>query len=165
MADSLPTASRPTPPISPAASLDFASGLPLQVGVVVIAALYFAREVLIPITLNDGTEFSEGAEGSVPEQPWADEVEIEFWDSIKLSANPLEYRVYLEQYPEGAFAPLALARLQSLESGGAIGAAPPVAGAVSPKMIELAYWDTVKDSGNPEMLQAYLDKYPGGEFS
>jgi len=32
-------------------------------------------------------------------------------------------------------------------------------------MIELAYWDTVKDSGNPEMLQAYLDKYPGGEFS
>ena len=51
MADSLPTASRPTPPISPAASLDFASGLPLQVGVVVIAALYFAREVLIPITL------------------------------------------------------------------------------------------------------------------
>jgi predicted PurR-regulated permease PerM len=51
MADSLPTASRPTPPISPAASLDFASGLPLQIGVVVIAALYFAREVLIPITL------------------------------------------------------------------------------------------------------------------
>ena len=50
MADSLPTASRPTP-ISPAASLDFASGLPLQIGVVVIAALYFAREVLIPITL------------------------------------------------------------------------------------------------------------------
>ena len=107
----------------------------------------------------------QATEPSAPEPPQADEVEIEFWDSIKQSAKPLEYRVYLEQYPEGAFAPLALARLQSLESGGAIGAAPPVAGAVSPKMIELAYWDTVKDSGNPEMLQAYLDKYPSGEFS
>ena len=32
-------------------------------------------------------------------------------------------------------------------------------------MIELAYWDTVKNSGNPEMFQAYLDKYPRGEFA
>ena len=55
--------------------------------------------------------------------------------------------------------------MQSFESGEAIGTAAPVAGAVSPKMIELAYWDTVKDSGNPEMFLAYLDKYPGGEFS
>jgi adenylate cyclase len=52
-----------------------------------------------------------------------------------------------------------------LEKGEAIVTAAPVAGAVSPKVIELAYWDTVKDSGNPEMFQAYLDKYPGGEFA
>jgi adenylate cyclase len=117
------------------------------------------------LRLNDGSEFADPAEPSAPEPPQADEVEIEFWDSIKQSVNPLEYRVYLDQYPHGAFAPLALARLQSFESGEVIGTAPPVAGAVSPKMIELAYWDTVKDSGNPEMFQAYLDKYPGGEFS
>ena len=51
MSDSLPSASRPITPVLPAASLDFASGLTLQIGVVVIAALYLAREVLIPITL------------------------------------------------------------------------------------------------------------------
>jgi adenylate cyclase len=116
------------------------------------------------LRLNDGTEMSEVAEDSAPEPPQADEVEIEFWDSIKQSANPLEYRVYLEQYPEGAFASLAHARLQSLENGGAIVTEAPVV-AVSPKVIELAYWDTVKDSGNPEMFQAYLDKYPRGEFA
>ena len=117
------------------------------------------------LRLNDGSEFTDPTENSAPEPPQADEVEIEFWDSIKQSPHPLEYRVYLDQYPEGAFAPLARARLQSLESDEATVTAAPVAGAVSPKMIELAYWDTVKDSGNPEMFQAYLDKYPRGEFA
>jgi len=114
---------------------------------------------------NDGSEFTDPTEDGAPEPPQADEVEIEFWDSIKQSTHPLEYRVYLEQYPDGAFAPLARALLQSFESGEAIVTAAPVGGAVSPKMIELAYWDTVKDSGNPEMFQAYLDKYPRGEFA
>jgi hypothetical protein len=31
-------------------------------------------------------------------------------------------------------------------------------------MVELAYLDTVKDSGDPKMFHAYLDKYPEGEF-
>jgi adenylate cyclase len=117
------------------------------------------------LRLNDASGFPAEAEDGEPKPPQADEVEIEFWDSIKSSANPLEYRVYLEQYPEGAFAPLAWARLESLENGEAIVTAPPVAAEVSPKMIELAYWDTVKDSGDPGMFQAYLDKYPRGEFA
>jgi adenylate cyclase len=116
------------------------------------------------LRLNDGAEAVEQAADSSAEAPRADE--IEFWDSIKQSASPLEYRVYLEQYPEGAFAPLARARLDSLENGEAIfpAASPAVVG-VSPKTIELTYWDTVKDSDNPEMFQAYLDKYPDGEFA
>ena len=27
------------------------------------------------------------------------------------------------------------------------------------------FWDTIKDTDNPEMYRAYLNKYPGGEFS
>jgi adenylate cyclase len=78
---------------------------------------------------------------------------------------PLEYRVYLERYPDGAFAPLALARIDSLEHGHiTVAAATPVA-IVDPKAIELTFWETVKDSTNPEMYQAYLDKYPAGEFA
>ena len=36
---------------------------------------------------------------------------------------------------------------------------------VDPKAIELAFWETFKDSTNPEMHEAYLDKYPAGEFA
>ena len=48
---------------------------------------------------------------SAPEPPRADDVEMEFWDTIKHSSSALEYEVYLERYPDGAFAPLAEARL------------------------------------------------------
>jgi adenylate cyclase len=97
--------------------------------------------------------------------PQADEVEIAFWDSIKHSGSALEYRVYLERYPDGAFAPLAEARLANLEKG--LAAAAPMASiaAVDPKAIELAFWETIKDSINTEMYEAYLEKYPQGEFA
>ncbi len=36
--------------------------------------------------------------------------------------------------------------------------------AVRDTSIELAFWDTVRDSKNPAMLRAYLEKYPDGEF-
>jgi class 3 adenylate cyclase len=97
--------------------------------------------------------------------PAPGDVEIEFWDSIKHSANALEYRAYLEQYPEGTFAAIAQARLAALDEGEP---AVPVSGAaapVDPKAIELSFWDTIKDTENPEMYRAYLDKYPAGEFS
>ena len=118
------------------------------------------------LRVKDEEETIEDTEDSPPELPHADEVEIEFWDSIKHSASPPEYRVYLERYPEGAFAPLANARLESMENGKTVAVvATAAAEAVSPKAIELAYWDTVKDSENPEMFRAYLDKYPKGEFA
>jgi len=76
--------------------------------------------------------------------PQADEVQIAFWDSIKHSGSALEYRVYLERYPDGAFAPLAEARLANLEKG--LAAAAPMASIapVDPKAIELAFWETIK---------------------
>lgn len=37
--------------------------------------------------------------------------------------------------------------------------------AVDPKAIELTFWDTIKDSVNTEMYEAYLEKYPQGEFA
>src|SRR4029079_2919228 len=36
---------------------------------------------------------------------------------------------------------------------------------VDPLTIELTYWDTVKKSTNPEDYQAYLRKYPDGQFA
>ena len=39
-------------------------------------------------------------------------IELSFWDSIKSSTNPADFKAYLEQYPTGRFAALARNRLQ-----------------------------------------------------
>ena len=44
----------------------------------------------------------------------------------------------------------------------------PTAGATSPSpdtAIELAFWNSIKDSDNPAAFQAYLDKFPNGAFA
>ncbi len=82
-------------------------------------------------------------------------LELAFWTSVQASDEPLEYKAYLERYPEGAFTALARARLDS--------ASVPTA-TPEQRQVELAFWDTVKGSNNPAMLRAYLDRFPEGEF-
>lgn len=45
-------------------------------------------------------------------------VEVAFWNSIKDSGNPADFTAYLEQYPSGAFAPLARNRLRTTSAQG-----------------------------------------------
>lgn len=87
------------------------------------------------------------------------EFELAFWEAMKDSRDPAEFNAYLEQYPQGAFTALAEARLKALLEE-AEAPAEPQADAV-----QLAYWDTVKDSDNPEMFRAYLERYPEGAFA
>jgi len=47
----------------------------------------------------------------------ANDVELEFWRSVKESNKPEELNAYLTSYPNGQFKPLALARIAALESG------------------------------------------------
>jgi adenylate cyclase len=106
---------------------------------------------------------SEGPELRQPVLPPADaaELELAFWESIKESRDPAEFAAYLERYPGGTFAALAEARQQALLQPAAEAAvADPEVSAV-----ELAFWDTVKDSANPEMYSAYLARYPEGAFA
>jgi adenylate cyclase len=118
--------------------------------------------------------FDPTAEPSLPERPRAteeqkaeekaesappaesDSAEIVFWQSVEASNDDGEYQIYLERYPEGAFAELARTRLASR-------AAEREGGPVKTG-VELAFWETVRDSRNPDMIKAYLDKYPEGEF-
>jgi uncharacterized caspase-like protein len=46
-----------------------------------------------------------------------DNVEIEFWRSVKDSSKVEELQAYLAKYPTGIFAPLAQARIQTLQNG------------------------------------------------
>jgi formylglycine-generating enzyme required for sulfatase activity len=71
--------------------------------------------------------------------------EMIFWNSIKDSKNPGDFRGYLKKYPNGEFADLAKNRLHSLE--------------------ETASWEKIKESANPEAFRDYLKMYPDGEFS
>ena len=75
--------------------------------------------------------------------------------------DPAEFTAYLEQYPEGSFAALAEARRQSLTEAQEA----PVAEKTEADTTELTFWDSVKDSDNPAMYSAYLEKYPDGSFA
>jgi adenylate cyclase len=109
------------------------------------------------------------SEGPVLRQPAsaAEEAEFEltFWESIKDSREPAEFAAYLERYPAGTFAALAETRRQTLLEEAAVPAADPAAADAEVSAVELAFWDTVKDSANPEMYSAYLERYPEGAFA
>jgi adenylate cyclase len=92
------------------------------------------------------------------------EFELAFWESIKDTTDPVELAAYLEQYPAGAFAALAEARRQALieEQRTPSEPTPPDPELVA---VELAFWDTVRDSDNPAMYEAYLEQYPEGAFA
>ena len=105
----------------------------------------------------DLPSLSEEAAASPAADPQS--VEIEFWDSIKNSIRADEYEAYLDQYPEGSFVALARVRLEAIRED-AVGMRDP-----HDREIELAFWEFVRESENPALIQAYLQKYPKGEFS
>lgn len=87
-------------------------------------------------------------------------IELSFWDSIKSSTNANDFNAYLEKYPQGQFAPLAKNKLGSLT--GERTETRSVSDSAS--TAELAFWDSVKTSSNPEDFRAYVKKYPSGAF-
>ena len=80
-------------------------------------------------------------------------------NSIKNSILASEYEAYLEQYPEGGFVALARVRLEAIKQD-AVSMRDP-----HDREIELSFWESVRASDNPALVQAYLEKYPNGEFS
>jgi uncharacterized caspase-like protein len=89
-------------------------------------------------------------------------VELAYWDSVKDSDDPRLIETYLRKYPEGAFADLAKVKIEVLKSKSAEKPATPVQ---PDNAAELAYWNSIKDSGGTAYLEAYLAKYPQGQFA
>lgn len=88
----------------------------------------------------------------------AETAEATYWDTIKNSSNPGDFKAYLRDYPEGQFSELAKNRLKSL-------AAPvPETGGETDRATELAFWDSIKNSSSVEDFNAYLKKFPNGQF-
>ena len=53
---------------------------------------------------------------TVVAQPQPSQGEIVFWESIRNSSDPADFRAYLEQYPQGTYAPLARNRINALQA-------------------------------------------------
>lgn len=99
-----------------------------------------------------------------PPGPQSDQLgpyELSFWETIKDSRNPDEYRAYLEAYPNGRFAGLARTREQSLRAQRASATqAPASAPAQAPTPAPSATSRTVRDCDDcPE-----LALIPAGSF-
>jgi adenylate cyclase len=86
-------------------------------------------------------------------------LELAFWESVK-DGMPAELETYLERYPDGTFASLAQTRLDSPTDP-----APPAAGEAAVDTLDLAFWNSVKDSNRREELEAYLEQHPNGHFA
>ncbi len=96
-------------------------------------------------------------------QPRAVDVEIVYWQSIRKSKSIAEHEAYLRKFPNGEFAPIVRARLDDLEATAA--PKPALEPESKPQGIELAFWESVKNSQSPADYKAYLGQYPNGYFA
>jgi len=113
---------------------------------------YRADELVVAVT-NSATN---AANNSTPNVSMVDPaaIELSFWESIKNSNNPDDFKAYLDKYPDGQFAALAKSRAQPARS---------MAG-TSGDSLEMTYWNAIKDSRNPSDFRAYVNKFPNGLF-
>jgi tetratricopeptide (TPR) repeat protein len=82
-------------------------------------------------------------------------MELSFWETIKNSNNPEDFKSYLDKYPDGQFAALAKSRSNFVRPTGN------PTGGDSP---EMTYWNAIKDSQNPSDFRSYVTKFPQGLF-
>lgn len=112
-----------------------------------------ADELVVAVT-NSATN---AANNSTPNVAMVDPaaIELSFWESIKNSNNPDDFKAYLDKYPDGQFAALAKSRSQPSR---------PATSSGSGDSLEMTYWNAIKDSHNPSDFKAYVNKFPNGLF-
>jgi tetratricopeptide (TPR) repeat protein len=115
---------------------------------------YRADELVMAVT-NSASNAAEATPNVALVDPAA--LELSFWDTIKNSNNPEDFKSYLEKYPDGQFSGLAKSRAQATRPTGG----PSYADSGS---VEMTYWNAIKDSKNPADFRAYATKFPGGLF-
>ena len=114
---------------------------------------------------TNSTASNSGTNNAAPGETRFDAAAFEYsyWETIKNSTSADEFKAYLSRYPEGQFAALAKVKIKNLEV--ATKPAEPEPTSRNSGGTEIAFWDSVKNSTNPEDFQAYLKKYPNGDFA
>jgi tetratricopeptide (TPR) repeat protein len=115
---------------------------------------YRADELVVAVT----SSASNAANVNTPNVAMVDPaaIELSFWESIKSSTNPDDFKAYLDKYPDGQFASLAKTRAQPRSAGTSPN---------SDSSLEMSYWNAIKDSKNPADLKDYQAKFPNGFFA
>jgi len=85
--------------------------------------------------------------------------EVAYWDTIKNSFNPGDFKAYLRDYPQGQFSEIARNRLNTLATPGNSETR-----AETDRATELAFWDSIKNSTSAADFSAYIKKFPNGQF-
>lgn len=82
-------------------------------------------------------------------------VEDQYWDAVKNSTRAQDFQSYLNDYPNGQFAPIARLRISQLERSSM--------GVPSSSNTEDQYWNAMANSQNVQDFQSYLSSYPSGK--
>lgn len=92
------------------------------------------------------------------------QAELLFWESIKDSKNPATFEAYLKQFPDGIFAPLAHAKVDELKAASSADTTAQQQAAARAEA-ETVAWNSIKDSANPALFEAFLKQFPAGTFA
>ena len=114
---------------------------------------YRAEELVLAVTNSASMAANSGTPNIALVDPAA--MELSFWETIKNSSNPDDFKSYLEKYPDGQFASLAKSRSNFVRPSG---------NSSSSESPEMIYWNAIKDSQNPSDFRAYVTKFPQGLF-
>jgi Flp pilus assembly protein TadD len=114
---------------------------------------YRADELVVAVTNSASNVANTNTPNVAMVDPAA--IELSFWESIKSSTNPDDFKAYLDKYPDGQFAALAKSRAQPGRSASNMS---------SGDSLEMTYWNAIKDSRNASDFKAYVNKFPNGLF-
>ena len=128
--------------------------------------------LFVPVRLDLSATLQQPAAAPAPAPMDPKTLELSFWESIKDSDDPAVFQAYLDQFPGGVFTQLAALRIDALTRAAIAAASPPktpdaapAPAPMDPKTLELSFWESIKDSDDPAVFQAYLDQFPGGVFT
>ena len=94
-----------------------------------------------------------------------DPAEIAAWQSIQGSSDDSDFEAFLGGFPNGYFAPRARGKRTALAALTQSQAAPAAAAAPATTDLDIAFWESVKDSTRPADFEAYLRRFPDGHFA
>lgn len=83
------------------------------------------------------------------------------WAAVKDSADASVLQAMIDRYPDTLYADLAKAKMDALSAA----AAAPPAPAQDTAGMDLAFWNSIKDSPQESDYQAYIDRFPDGTFA